>query len=75
MAAGSAQAGGSVVSSPPPPPPPPQGLGGWLRAAYRFATDRNDFRRSVWEMDPGLGRLLGRGARRQQPLCVSGTCW
>lgn len=42
-----AKAGGSVVSSPPPPPPPPQGLGGWLRAAYRFATDRNDFRRNL----------------------------
>uniref|UniRef100_A0A8C9G4V0 Translocase of outer mitochondrial membrane 6 n=1 Tax=Pavo cristatus TaxID=9049 RepID=A0A8C9G4V0_PAVCR len=40
-------AGGSAVSSPPPPPPPPQGLGGWLRAAYRFATDRNDFRRNL----------------------------
>jgi len=25
----------------------PQGLRGWLRSAYRFATDRNDFRRSV----------------------------
>lgn len=23
----------------------PQGLRGWLRSAYRFATDRNDFRR------------------------------
>ncbi|XP_069627533.1 mitochondrial import receptor subunit TOM6 homolog [Haliaeetus albicilla] len=25
----------------------PQGLRGWLRSAYRFATDRNDFRRNL----------------------------
>ncbi|NXK54337.1 TOM6 protein, partial [Chauna torquata] len=25
----------------------PQGLGGWLRSAYRFVTDRNDFRRNL----------------------------
>uniref|UniRef100_A0A8C4UF58 Translocase of outer mitochondrial membrane 6 n=1 Tax=Falco tinnunculus TaxID=100819 RepID=A0A8C4UF58_FALTI len=25
----------------------PQGLRGWLRRAYRFATDRNDFRRNL----------------------------
>ncbi|XP_021232973.1 mitochondrial import receptor subunit TOM6 homolog [Numida meleagris] len=45
MAAGGAPAGGSAVSSP--ALPPPQGLSGWLRAAYRFATDRNDFRRNL----------------------------
>ncbi|NXU50541.1 TOM6 protein, partial [Turnix velox] len=33
--AGGGQAGGSV------------GLRGWLRSAYRFATDRNDFRRNL----------------------------
>ncbi|XP_042689555.1 mitochondrial import receptor subunit TOM6 homolog [Centrocercus urophasianus] len=47
MAAGGAQAGGSAASSPQPRPPPPQGPGGWLRAAYRFAADRNDFRRNL----------------------------
>uniref|UniRef100_A0A8B9NMU6 Translocase of outer mitochondrial membrane 6 n=1 Tax=Accipiter nisus TaxID=211598 RepID=A0A8B9NMU6_9AVES len=47
------------ASSPPPPPAlpaapttpeagtAPQGLRGWLRSAYRFATDRNDFRRNL----------------------------
>ncbi|NXN74578.1 TOM6 protein, partial [Himantopus himantopus] len=25
----------------------PQGLRGWLRSFYRFATDRNDFRRNL----------------------------
>ncbi|XP_064895100.1 mitochondrial import receptor subunit TOM6 homolog [Columba livia] len=25
----------------------PLGLRGWLRSAYRFATDRNDFRRNL----------------------------
>ncbi|NXV24395.1 TOM6 protein, partial [Cepphus grylle] len=25
----------------------PVGLRGWLRSAYRFATDRNDFRRNL----------------------------
>ncbi|KAM6399006.1 mitochondrial import receptor subunit TOM6 homolog [Rhynochetos jubatus] len=25
----------------------PQGLRGWLRSVYRFATDRNDFRRNL----------------------------
>ncbi|NXY78172.1 TOM6 protein, partial [Glareola pratincola] len=25
----------------------PAGLRGWLRSAYRFATDRNDFRRNL----------------------------
>ncbi|GAB0200119.1 mitochondrial import receptor subunit TOM6 [Grus japonensis] len=25
----------------------PRGLRGWLRSAYRFATDRNDFRRNL----------------------------
>ncbi|XP_060087405.1 mitochondrial import receptor subunit TOM6 homolog [Heteronotia binoei] len=25
----------------------PEGLRGWVRGAYRFATDRNDFRRNL----------------------------
>ncbi|MBN3274164.1 TOM6 protein, partial [Polyodon spathula] len=25
----------------------PAGIAGWIGAAYRFATDRNDFRRNV----------------------------
>ncbi|XP_043819825.1 mitochondrial import receptor subunit TOM6 homolog [Dromiciops gliroides] len=25
----------------------PEGVGEWLRGAYRFATDRNDFRRNL----------------------------
>ncbi|KAM6236983.1 mitochondrial import receptor subunit TOM6 homolog [Porphyrio hochstetteri] len=25
----------------------PRGLRGWVRSAYRFATDRNDFRRNL----------------------------
>ncbi|ETE67511.1 hypothetical protein E2320_009992 [Naja naja] len=25
----------------------PEGLRGWIRGAYRFATDRNDFRRNL----------------------------
>ncbi|XP_054837124.1 mitochondrial import receptor subunit TOM6 homolog [Eublepharis macularius] len=25
----------------------PEGLRGWLRGAYRFGTDRNDFRRNL----------------------------
>ncbi|XP_064327919.1 mitochondrial import receptor subunit TOM6 homolog [Phalacrocorax carbo] len=39
MAAAAAAAAGSGAA--------PQGLGGWLRSAYRFATDRNDFRRNL----------------------------
>ncbi|KAM6044416.1 mitochondrial import receptor subunit TOM6 homolog [Chlamydotis macqueenii] len=39
MAAAAAAAGGSGSA--------PQGLRGWLRSAYRFATDRNDFRRNL----------------------------
>lgn len=38
----------------------PLGLRGWLRSAYRFATDRNDFRR--WVPPAGAGRERGRGA-------------
>ncbi|XP_074971853.1 mitochondrial import receptor subunit TOM6 homolog [Phalacrocorax aristotelis] len=37
--AAAAAAGGSGAA--------PQGLGGWLRSVYRFATDRNDFRRNL----------------------------
>ncbi|NXI46463.1 TOM6 protein, partial [Galbula dea] len=29
------------------PGPGSQGLRGWLRSAYRFVTDRNDFRRNL----------------------------
>ncbi|XP_001379909.2 mitochondrial import receptor subunit TOM6 homolog [Monodelphis domestica] len=28
-------------------PGAPEGVGEWLRGAYRFATDRNDFRRNL----------------------------
>ncbi|XP_015740690.1 mitochondrial import receptor subunit TOM6 homolog [Coturnix japonica] len=47
MAAGGAQLGGSAVSVPPAPPAPPLGVTGWVRAAFRFVTDRNDFRRNL----------------------------
>ncbi|XP_020652349.1 mitochondrial import receptor subunit TOM6 homolog [Pogona vitticeps] len=39
-----AQAGGSGGSS---SAVSPEGLRGWFRGAYRFATDRNDFRRNL----------------------------
>ncbi|NWU52116.1 TOM6 protein, partial [Dromas ardeola] len=39
MAAAPAAAGGQAGG--------PAGLRGWLRSAYRFATDRNDFRRNL----------------------------
>ncbi|NXM41699.1 TOM6 protein, partial [Gymnorhina tibicen] len=35
-----AAAGGAVAA-------PPRGLRAWLRSAFRFATDRNDFRRNL----------------------------
>ncbi|XP_042655887.1 mitochondrial import receptor subunit TOM6 homolog [Tyto alba] len=41
-AAAAAAAGGAAG-----PGAAPQGLRGWLRSAYRFATDRNDFRRNL----------------------------
>ncbi|KAM6040704.1 LOW QUALITY PROTEIN: mitochondrial import receptor subunit TOM6 homolog [Theristicus caerulescens] len=40
MAAAAAAGGGRARAG-------PQGLRGWLRSAYRFATDRNDFRRNL----------------------------
>uniref|UniRef100_A0A8B9FSP2 Translocase of outer mitochondrial membrane 6 n=2 Tax=Amazona TaxID=12929 RepID=A0A8B9FSP2_9PSIT len=45
MAAAAAAAAAAAV--PGGPGAAPQGLGGWLRRAYRFATDRNDFRRNL----------------------------
>uniref|UniRef100_A0A8D0BAW2 Translocase of outer mitochondrial membrane 6 n=1 Tax=Salvator merianae TaxID=96440 RepID=A0A8D0BAW2_SALMN len=39
------QSGGGGSSSP--SVAKPEGLGGWVRGAYRFATDRNDFRRNL----------------------------
>ncbi|KAM6370181.1 mitochondrial import receptor subunit TOM6 homolog [Pluvialis apricaria] len=40
MAAAAAVAAGGPAGG-------PQGLRGWLRSVYRFATDRNDFRRNL----------------------------
>ncbi|NWZ17696.1 TOM6 protein, partial [Agelaius phoeniceus] len=38
--AGAAGAAGAVAA-------PPRGIRAWLRSAFRFATDRNDFRRNL----------------------------
>ncbi|KAM3658827.1 mitochondrial import receptor subunit TOM6 homolog [Ammospiza nelsoni] len=38
--AGAAGAAGAVAA-------PPRGIRTWLRSAFRFATDRNDFRRNL----------------------------
>ncbi|KAM9217272.1 mitochondrial import receptor subunit TOM6 homolog isoform 1-T2 [Leptosomus discolor] len=43
MAAAAAAAAGAAGG----PGVAPLGLRGWLRSAYRFATDRNDFRRNL----------------------------
>ncbi|XP_042319355.1 mitochondrial import receptor subunit TOM6 homolog [Sceloporus undulatus] len=40
MAPGGSNGGGSSAVS-------PEGLRSWVRGAYRFATDRNDFRRNL----------------------------
>ncbi|XP_009904544.2 mitochondrial import receptor subunit TOM6 homolog [Dryobates pubescens] len=45
MAAAAAAA--AAAATPAGPGTAPQGLRGWLRSAYRFATDRNDFRRNL----------------------------
>ncbi|XP_062461574.1 mitochondrial import receptor subunit TOM6 homolog [Pezoporus occidentalis] len=45
--AGAAAAASAAAPAPGGPGAAPQGLGGWLRSAYRFATDRNDFRRNL----------------------------
>ncbi|RMB91911.1 hypothetical protein DUI87_31439 [Hirundo rustica rustica] len=40
--------------------PPPRGIRAWLRSAFRFATDSNDFRGSEPGPGSGWGRDRGR---------------
>ncbi|RMB89742.1 hypothetical protein DUI87_33757 [Hirundo rustica rustica] len=46
--------GGAAVAA------PPRGIRAWLRSAFRFATDRNDFRGSEPGRGSGWGRDRGR---------------
>ncbi|RMB93865.1 hypothetical protein DUI87_29696 [Hirundo rustica rustica] len=54
--------GGAAVAA------PPRGIRAWLRSAFRFATDRNDFRGS----EPGRGSGWGRDRGRDRN---SGQSW
>ncbi|NWX03929.1 TOM6 protein, partial [Caloenas nicobarica] len=45
--AAAAPGAAAAAAAPAGPGVAPQGLRGWLRSAYRFATDRNDFRRNL----------------------------
>ncbi|NXX96762.1 TOM6 protein, partial [Centropus bengalensis] len=47
MAAAAAGGVGAGSGAGPVAGPAGRGLRGWLRSAYRFATDRNDFRRNL----------------------------